>query len=107
ARIRDQLRAAQQIERRTAALFRLTKQLSEVAGQEFLIGIAGQQLRDVFDGEVVIYTREATGSLALRYGQQTTVARHEVNAVAARWVADHDQAAGAGTDTLPNATALF
>ncbi|MCI0455634.1 MAG: sensor histidine kinase KdpD, partial [Gemmataceae bacterium] len=107
ARIRDQLGAAQQIEHRTAALFRLTKQLSEVAGPGFLIGIAGQQLREIFDGEVVIYVRSASGSLELRYGQETTVARHETNAVVARWVADHDQAAGAGTDTLPNATAFF
>jgi two-component system sensor histidine kinase KdpD len=107
ARIRDQLRTAQQIERRTAALFRLTRQLSEVAGLEFLIGIAGRQLRDIFDGEVVVFVRDDTGALELRHGHETTVARHEVNAVVARWVADHDQAAGAGTDTLPNATALF
>jgi two-component system sensor histidine kinase KdpD len=107
ARIRDQLHAAQQLEHRTAALFRLTKQLSEVAGLEFLIGMAGQQLREIFEGEVVIFVRDAAGRLELRYGQDTSIARHEVNAVVARWVADHDQAAGAGTDTLPNATALF
>jgi two-component system, OmpR family, sensor histidine kinase KdpD len=107
ARVQNQLRAAQQLERRTAALFRLTKQLSEVAGQEFLIAIAGQQLREIFDGEVVIFAREPAGSLELRHGQDTSVARHEVNAVVARWVADHDLPAGDRTDTLPNATALF
>jgi two-component system sensor histidine kinase KdpD len=107
ARIRDQLHSAQQIERRTAALFRLTKQLSEVAGPEFLIGMAGLQLREIFNGEVVLFVRDAAGHLELRFGQDTTIAQHEVNAVVARWVADHDHAAGAGTDTLPNATALF
>jgi two-component system sensor histidine kinase KdpD len=107
ARIRNQLQAARQIERRTAALFRLTKQLSEVAGLEFLIGMAGQQLKEIFDGEVVLFIRDAAGHLELRFGQDTSVARHDVNAVVARWVADHDHAAGAGTDTLPNATALF
>jgi two-component system sensor histidine kinase KdpD len=107
ARIRDQLLAAQQVEHRTAALFRLTKQLSEVAGLEFLIGLAGKQLREIFDGEVVLFVRDATRQLELRFGQDTSVARHEVNPVVARWVADHDHAAGAGTDTLPNATALF
>jgi two-component system sensor histidine kinase KdpD len=107
ARIRDQLAAAQQIERRTSALLRLTKQLSEVAGVEFLIGFAGRQFQEIFDGDVVIFLRESDGRLEVRYGQQTTVARHEMNAVVARWVADHDQAAGAKTDTLPNATALF
>src|SRR5207253_8390119 len=91
----------------TAALFRLTKQLSEVAGREFLVGMAGQQLREIFDGEVVLFVRDAAGGLELRYGHDTAVARHETNAVVARWVADHDQAAGAGTDTLPGATALI
>jgi two-component system sensor histidine kinase KdpD len=107
ARIRDQLHAAQQIEQRTAALFRLTRQLSEVTGLEFLIGIAGQQLRDIFAGEAVVFVRDSANGLELRFGQNTTIARHEMNAVVARWVADHDQVAGAGTDTLPSATALF
>src|SRR5205085_2352860 len=37
----------------------------------------------------------------------TSVAKHAVNPIVAEWVAQHDQMAGAGTDTLPNATALF
>lgn len=107
ARLRDQLAAAQQAERRTAALLRLTKGLSEVAGRDFLIGIAGRHLGEIFDGEVVLFVRGEADALELRYGQGTSVARHEGNAVVARWVADHSQPAGAGTDTLPSATALF
>lgn len=106
-RMKDQLGATQELETRTAALFRLTKQLSEIAGPEFLIQTAGQQLGDIFDGEVVIYTRPANGSIVLRFGQETSIAGHNINPVVAQWVADHDQAAGAGTDTLPNATAMF
>jgi two-component system sensor histidine kinase KdpD len=106
-RIKDELSAVQQLEMRTAALFRLTKQLSEIAGPEFLIQIAGQQLAEIFDGEVVIHVRDAAGSLKLRFGQQTSIPRHEINGLVAQWVSDHDQAAGARTDTLPNATALF
>jgi two-component system sensor histidine kinase KdpD len=106
-RIRDRLRAAQELEQRTAALFRLTRQLSEVAGLEFLVAMAGRQLGDIFGGEVILFVRDEAGRLELRYGQGTSIARHDVNAVVARWVADHDQVAGAGTDTLPNATALF
>src|SRR5262249_27641529 len=47
SRIRDQLRAAKELESRTAALFRLTKQLSEISGQEFLVHAAGQQLKEI------------------------------------------------------------
>lgn len=107
ARIKDQLRAARHLQRRTDALFRLTKQLTEVAGPEFLIRTAGQQLQAIFDGEVIIYVREGPGPLKLRYGETSNIAQHEVNSAVAQWVADHDQVAGAGTDTLPNATALF
>jgi two-component system sensor histidine kinase KdpD len=45
--------------------------------------------------------------LELRFGEETSVAREQINAVVAQWVMEHDQIAGVGTDTLPNATALF
>ncbi len=106
-RIRDQLLAAQQTERRTSALFRLTRQLSQVAGSDFLTRIAGRQLREIFDGEIVLFVRERDGSLAVRFGQDTATARNETNVAAAHWVAEHDEAAGTGTDTLRDATAFF
>ncbi len=131
ARLIAQLQSSQEQERRTAALYRLTKQLSEVAGPEFLVNNAGQQLREIFDGEVVIYLRESppltpdpsppkgrgetfapagvdrSESLDLRFGGSTSIAQQSINGVVAHWVADHDQMAGLGTATLPNATALF
>jgi two-component system sensor histidine kinase KdpD len=108
SRRREQLRASQRQERRAAALYRFTKQLSEIAGVEFLVRTAGQQLREIFAGEVVLYLRGSPGDPAeLRFGTDTAVAKFAVNAIVAQWVADHDQMAGMGTDTLPNATALF
>jgi two-component system, OmpR family, sensor histidine kinase KdpD len=107
ARLREQLRASQEQERRTAALYRFTKQLSEIAGVDFLIPSAGQQLREIFTAEVAIYLRSETGPLTLHFGKDTTIAQVPVNEIVAQWVADHDATAGAGTDTLPNATALF
>jgi two-component system sensor histidine kinase KdpD len=107
ARLKGQLGASQEQELRTAALYRFTKQLSEITGVEFLVRAAGTQLGQIFGGEVVLYLRDATGSVALRFGADTGVAKQPINAIVAQWVADHDQMAGAGTDTLPNATALF
>ncbi len=106
ARVQQQLQLSRQQERRTAALFRLTRQLSELVGSEFLAQTAGRLLAEVFSGEVVIFLRSETG-MELRFGQQTSIAAHPVNAVVAQWVAEHSQVAGALTDTLPNATALF
>jgi two-component system sensor histidine kinase KdpD len=107
ARLKDRLRSSQQLERRTAALFGLTKQLSELVGVEFLVRTAGQRLGELFAAEVAIYLREADGRVALRCGEATSVAREPINHVVAQWVAEHSQIAGPGTDTLPNATALF
>lgn len=107
ARIRERLRATQQQERRTAALYRLTKQLSEVVGSEFIIQIAGRQIGEIFGKEVILFVREPGEPVKLRFGEGTGVAQAPVNAIVAQWVADHDKVAGLGTDTLPNATALF
>ena len=106
ARVQQQLQLSRQQERRTAALFRLTRQLSELVGSDFLVQTAGRQLGEMFSGEVVLFLRIENG-VELRFGQQTSIAALPVNAVVAQWVAEHSQLAGAGTDTLPNATALF
>jgi two-component system sensor histidine kinase KdpD len=107
ARQKEQLRASQEQEHRTAALYRFTKQLSEIAGEEFLVRAAGHQLGEIFKGEVVLFIRDSAGHLNLRFGENTQIAHEAINAIVAQWVTDHDQMAGAGTDTLPNATALF
>ena len=106
ARVQQQLQLSRQQERRTKSLFQLTRQLSELTGSMFLMPAAGRQLAEMFSGEVVIFLRNENG-IELRFGQQTSIAAIPTNAVVAQWVAEHSQIAGAGTDTLPNATALF
>ena len=107
ARQRSQLRAAQEQEQRTAKLFRMTRQLSELSGTEFLLQTAGKQLKEFFGGEIVVYLRDSDDSLSLRLGNHMSIAQFPTNEIVARWVADHNQMAGLNTDTLPNATALF
>jgi two-component system sensor histidine kinase KdpD len=105
-RLREQLAVSKRQEHRTASLFQLTKQLSAVQGTDFLAMIAGQRLAEIFEGEVVVYTL-FDGQLTLRHGEKTTIAANSQNELVARWVAEHEQMAGLGTDTLPSATALF
>jgi two-component system sensor histidine kinase KdpD len=107
SRLQAQLRASQQQEHRTAQLFRMTRQLSELSGTDFLLQTAGRQLQEIFDGEVVVFLREPNRSLQLRFGENTSVAKQPMNAVVADWVAENNKTAGLKTDTLPNATALF
>ncbi len=107
ARLQAQLRTSQQQERHTASLFRMTRQLSELAGSDFLVRTAGRQLEEIFGGEVVLFLRDTSTELSLRYGERTAIAQQPINEVVAQWVANNDKTAGYGTDTLPNATALF
>lgn len=107
ARVRDQLRASQDQERRTAALYRLTKQLGEVSGSQFLLIAASRWLTEVFGGDNVLYQIAAGGTPELRVGERSQIAQTPVNDIVAQWVAGHGAVAGLGTDTLPNATALF
>ena len=107
ARLQAQLQASQQQEYRTAQLFRMTRQLSELSGTDFLLQTAGRQLAEIFAGEVVIYLQDDDGSLHLRFGQNSAIAKVPINEVVARWVAENSRIAGLQTDTLPNATAMF
>lgn len=111
ARLRTQLELGRQRERRTLALHRLGKQLSSLAGDVFLVGATGQHLREMTGGEVAIYLAppgaDAKTPPDVAFGHDSAVARHPVSGPAAHWVMTHDQIAGRGTDTLPNAIALF
>lgn len=107
SRLKAQLHASQQQEHRTSQLFRMTRQLSELAGSDFLVRTAGRQLEEIFAAEVVFYLREPDGKLSLRFGERTSILVEPVNEVVAQWVATNGKVAGAGTDTLPNATAIF
>jgi two-component system sensor histidine kinase KdpD len=106
-RLQAQLRASQQQEHRTAQLFRMTRQLSELSGSDFLVRTAGRQLEEIFDAEVAFYLREPEGQFSLRYGERTSIVEQPTNEVVAQWVTTNGKLAGAGTDTLPNASAIF
>lgn len=107
SRLQSQLRASQHQEQRTSLLFRMTKQLSELSGTDFLIRTAGRQLEEIFDGAVALFLRENGDDLSIRYGERSTIAEQHINRVVAQWVSNNGKTAGAGTDTLPNATALI
>ena len=84
----------------------MTRQLSELSGTEFLVRTAGRQLEEIFDGEVVLYLREADGDAVAAVRRRHVRSPQEpINRDVAQWVADNGKIAGAGTDTLPNATA--
>ncbi len=66
-----------------AELYRMTRQLSELAGTEFLVPRAGRQLTEIFDAEIVLFLANPDGELQLRFGLDTSIAANPVNLVGA------------------------
>ena len=112
-RIREQVESSRLRERRTESLYRLSRQLAGASGSEFLVTMAGRQVKEILGGEVVVLLPDdrllphENRKLQVRVGHETSVAHNATDLVVAQWVYEHQQIAGAGTDTLPNATALF
>ena len=107
SRLKAQVEGTRLREYRTTALYELGKQLSSTYGQVFLVAAAATKLRDLCRGEVAIYLANSDGICAIAYGQDSVIARHPVSLPAAMWVIENNQLAGPGTNTLPNAAAVF
>lgn len=107
SRLKAQVEGTRLREHRTTALYELGKQLSSTYGQVFLVAAAATKLRDLCQGEVAIYLTAHEGNCVVAYGQDSEIARHSVSLPAAIWVIENNQFAGPGTNTLPNAAALF
>ncbi|MDZ4818567.1 MAG: sensor histidine kinase KdpD [Planctomycetota bacterium] len=107
SRLRAQVESTRLRESRTAALYELGKKLSSLYGNVFLASAAGVQIAEMLSAEVAIYLQQSSETAEVVYGQNSVIAKHAVSLPVAQWVIQHDQIAGAGTNTLPNAIALF
>ena len=111
ARVRFQAESARQRERRTAALFAMSRELVDTATMVQLAQSAQRHLGDVFAGQVDILlpvsaamTPKSLVQVASSSGQQPLAERE---LAVAQWVYDHGQVAGRGTDTLPFAAGIY
>jgi two-component system, OmpR family, sensor histidine kinase KdpD len=109
ARVRRHAEDARQREHRTEALYRLARQLAATSGRYQLVVTAQQELNGLTGGDVGIFLVGVDGRLQLApgIGLEDTVMDSEADLAVARWVFDHSQMAGVGTDTLPSAKALY
>jgi two-component system sensor histidine kinase KdpD len=107
SRIKKQAELSRRRERHTEALYRLSRRLAGTLGSHQLVAVAEEQLSEIFGGEAVIFLPDDQKTLrpALRRGQGFAESPNEV--AVALWVYERGRLAGAGTDTLPNAQALY
>jgi two-component system sensor histidine kinase KdpD len=107
ARIRGQAEAARQRERRTAALYAMTRDLVSQRGLDELLRAATRHIAEVFGSRVVVFLPDRDGRLVRRAGELAPGTDEASEHGVAQWVQDHGQMAGRGSPTLPGARALY
>jgi two-component system sensor histidine kinase KdpD len=105
--LRLQTDAARQRARRTAALFRMSRELTAQRDSDELLAAAVRTVGEEFEGRAAILLPDDGGRIRLRAGELGTAhhARHEAGV--AQWVFDNGQPGGLGTDTLPAASGIY
>jgi two-component system sensor histidine kinase KdpD len=116
-RLRQQAEAARHRERRTAALYALSRELASTRDIDGLLQAAARHLHEVFESQVSLLLPDATGHLrqwdagadgqSQGLGSQALFALDTKEHAVAQWVYEHRQMAGLGTATLPSAEALY
>jgi two-component system sensor histidine kinase KdpD len=102
-RVRAEAESARERERRTAALFAMSRELLLAQDRKSIVGAATRHLRDFFAADSVLLLAEE----AERPPQAGGLAGTEREGAIARWVHEHGKPAGHGTTTLPGSDVLF
>jgi two-component system sensor histidine kinase KdpD len=107
-RVREQADSARDRERHTASLYSISREIGLTHSRARLLEVAAHHLRDVFAVKVaILLPAEDDGMLEPALADEGTLARDDKDMGVAEWAWLHQQPAGAGTDTLPLARALF
>src|SRR5262249_16954565 len=116
-RLRQQAEAARQRERRTAALYAMSRELSSTRGTDDLLQAAARHIHEVFESQVSLVLPDATGRLR-PWDDSTDGQRHGPGGpmlfaldtkeqIVAQGGDEHRQMAGRGTATLRSGAALY
>lgn len=106
-RIKEQAEVARQRERRTSALYSLSRDLASTRSLDDMIAAVRRIVQDLFDGRTAIFLAGDDGRLAIRGdGAPPPFAADAKEMAVAHWVHEHSQPAGRGTATLAGAQAL-
>jgi len=106
-RLRQQAEAADDRERRTAALYAMSRDLAAAKDVDEILQAAARHIHSVFLSQVLLLLPDADGRVTERAGESVTFVLDTREAAVAQWVFDHGQAAGKTTSTLPAAKGLY
>ncbi|MGH7277488.1 MAG: DUF4118 domain-containing protein [Candidatus Rokuibacteriota bacterium] len=105
-RVRRQAEAAARREQQTVALYAMSRELAQTASVSELVRAAARHIAGVFEAEVAVLLADASGQL--RPGDRAggfAVAENDL--ALGRWVLEHGEPAGLGTETSAGADAIY
>jgi two-component system, OmpR family, sensor histidine kinase KdpD len=106
-RIREQAETARTRERRTGALYAMSRELAATRGERELIAVASRHLQDTFAAQVQLLLPDASGRVVVPIGTPPGYPIDEKEQSVAQWAYQQGRRAGVGTDTLPAAQAFY
>jgi len=107
ANVRSQAKVAAHRERRAAALYTMSKELSSSQSEEDIVSTAVRQLHSEFSSRNVILLPDTNGRVVYPKHKGIADSLHGTDLSVAQWVFDHNEMAGQGTNTLPGASAIY
>jgi two-component system sensor histidine kinase KdpD len=107
ASVRQQTRVAGARERRTAALYAMSRELASARDSASMQAIATRHVAESFSSRVAVLFPGADGRIVAPPGSVDPATYDAADTSVAQWVYDHGRAAGLGTDALPGAPAVY
>lgn len=105
ASVRSQSQRQRDRERRTAALYALSKELSTLPTREAVIEKSRRMIQQALDVDAWIVGTDASQQLQFQESSDKAPPSAEIGVI--RWVFDHNRPAGRGTDTLPGTATTY
>ncbi len=106
-RVKQQAESARQREERTFALFSMSRELSCTLDSQDLFETGLRHISEVFQSQTALCLPDARGNLTVHARGLGRHALWKVDNGVAVWVFRNKKPAGAGTDTLPAAEAIY
>ncbi|WP_174363197.1 DUF4118 domain-containing protein [uncultured Caballeronia sp.] len=108
--LRRQARVASLRERRTGAMYAMTRELGGALMTEQIIEIGSRHVGEIFQAKVAVLLPDSTEKVRQKMDDpdpQVTLDASGLDLDIAQWVYDQQKPAGRGTDTLPASHALY
>jgi len=105
--VRSQAKVASHRERRAAALYSMSKELSTIQSEDEAVRIAVKHLYSEFSSPNVILFPNGNGRVVFPKQAGIAESLRGADLSVAQWVFDHNEIAGQGTNTLPGAEAVY